>query len=112
MNPTRVGIARTELTRVFIMQKRAIPPSVRDPAREPLLDGSQLFRAVFDNALDAMLIADDAGNYVDANPAACALFGVSRDELLSSNLRRFIEPGREAEAQQSWRSFLAAGEQK
>src|ERR1051325_4384532 len=94
------------------MQKRASPPPLRDPAREPLLDGGQLFRAVFDSALDAMLIADDEGNYVDANPAACALFGVSRGELLSSNLSRFIEPGREAEAEQSWRAFLAAGEQK
>jgi PAS domain S-box-containing protein len=94
------------------MQKRASPPSVRNSDNEPLLDGSQLFRAVFDNALDAMLIADDAGQYVDANPAACALFGVSRDELLSSSLSRFIEPGREAETAQSWRSFLAAGEQK
>jgi PAS domain S-box-containing protein len=94
------------------MQKCVSPPPVREPTNESLLDGAQLFRAVFDNALEAMLIADDTGNYVDANPAACALFGVSRDELLSSNLSRFIEPGREAEAAQAWQAFLAAGEQK
>jgi len=59
-----------------------------------------------------MLLADDEGNYLDANPAACRLFGVSREELLSSNLGRFIEPGRELEQLQSWRAFLDAGEQK
>ena len=52
------------------MQKRASPSLVREPASESPLDGGHLFRAVFDNALDAMLIADDTGNYIDANPAA------------------------------------------
>ncbi|HEX8090627.1 MAG TPA: GAF domain-containing protein, partial [Blastocatellia bacterium] len=36
------------------------------------------FRAVFDNALDAMLVADDQGRYVDANRAACQLFCAAR----------------------------------
>ena len=59
-----------------------------------------------------MLIADDQGNYVDANPAACELFGVSREELLASNLTRFIEPGRAPEVAEAWRAFLDAGEQQ
>ena len=113
MNEPRGGESSEPNSRdLFIMQKRASPPSARKPASESLLDSEQLFRAVFDNALDAMLIADDNGDYVDANPAACALFGISRAELLSSNLSRFIEPGRAAEVAHAWRAFLAAGEQK
>ena len=74
--------------------------------------GEQLFRAVFDNALEAMVIADDQGNYIDANPAACELFGVSKAELLGSNLARFAEPGHDQETAQAWRAFLDAGEQQ
>jgi PAS domain S-box-containing protein len=40
------------------------------------------FRAVFENALDAMVIVDDDGQFVDANSAMAALLGVSRDELI------------------------------
>ena len=39
------------------------------------------YRAFFELARDAMLLTDDSGRYVDANPAACALLGYSRQEL-------------------------------
>jgi PAS domain S-box-containing protein len=94
----------------MINQARSSSP--RQQRDEPLLEDDQPFRAIFDNALDAMLIADDQGNYLDANPAACELFGVSREELLVSNLGRFTEPGRELEQAQLWRTFLDTGEQK
>ncbi|HKP11672.1 MAG TPA: PAS domain-containing sensor histidine kinase [Blastocatellia bacterium] len=94
------------------MQNRISPSPAHEPPGDSLLDSGQLFRAAFDSALDAMLIADDEGNYVDANPAACALFGVTRDKLLSSNLSHFVEPDREAEMLQAWHAFIEAGEQK
>jgi two-component system cell cycle sensor histidine kinase/response regulator CckA len=49
-------------------------------------DTASLLRAVWDGALDAMLIADDDGCLVDVNPAACRLFGRSRDELVGRGL--------------------------
>ncbi|MFP5265023.1 MAG: PAS domain S-box protein [Blastocatellia bacterium] len=70
------------------------------------------FRAVFDNALDAILVADDQGRYVDANRAACRLFGAPREELLDSKLADFVEPGQEPEILEAWRVFLGQGEQK
>ena len=45
---------------------------------EALKRSEERFKSAFDDALDAMLIADDDANYLDANPAACALFGVSK----------------------------------
>lgn len=52
-------------------------------ATEEALRTSELrLRAMFDSSLDGMLLIDDNGNYVDANPAACAMSGLSRDELI------------------------------
>jgi two-component system, cell cycle sensor histidine kinase and response regulator CckA len=66
-----------------------------------------LFRAVFDNAFEAMTIADDSGCYVDVNPAACELFGRSRAELVG------LAPGdvseSPAEGERSWRELLTDG---
>ncbi|MGL5059115.1 MAG: PAS domain S-box protein, partial [Microcoleus sp.] len=63
---------------------------------------------LFENALDAIAIADDAGRYVDANPAACELFGVSREELLRSTIANFAAP--ELDLAQMWQQFLQQGQ--
>ncbi len=45
------------------------------------------YREVFEDSLDAMLILDPEGEIVvDANPAACALYGCSRQELIGSSM--------------------------
>ncbi|SFR57917.1 bacterio-opsin activator domain-containing protein [Halogeometricum limi] len=67
------------------------------------------FRAVFDGALDALVLADDDGRYVDANPAACELFGLSRAALLGKSIAAFAPPAFDFDA--AWASFLDAGEQ-
>jgi len=50
------------------------------------------FRALFENSLDAIVIADDAGNYVNVNPAACELFGYSREQLLGMSAAELMQP--------------------
>lgn len=40
------------------------------------------FKSIFDSALDGILILDDRGICRDANPAALALWGAARDELI------------------------------
>jgi diguanylate cyclase (GGDEF)-like protein/PAS domain S-box-containing protein len=54
-------------------------------------------RAFFEGALDAMVICDDEGRYMDANPAACQLFGFSREELLGQKIGQFTQPASLAE---------------
>jgi PAS domain S-box-containing protein len=49
--------------------------------------------SAIDRIADVFLAADvDSGAIVDANPAACALLGLSRPELLASNLARLVAP--------------------
>jgi len=53
---------------------------VRDTAS--LLASESRFRTYIESAPEGVFVADAAGRYLDANPAACALVGYSRDELL------------------------------
>jgi PAS domain S-box-containing protein len=47
------------------------------------------FQAVFDSALDSLLILDDDGTCLEANPAALALLGTLRNELVGRPVRDF-----------------------
>ncbi|MEP6995049.1 MAG: PAS domain S-box protein [Acidobacteriota bacterium] len=64
-------------------------------------------RAAFDGALSAILIADDQGRYVDANPAASDLLGIPREAILKLSVADLCAPGYDFEA--SWRQFRHAG---
>ena len=59
-------------------------------AQEKLAEREGLLRSIFDGALDAMLLAEDRGIYVDANPAACELFGLSLEQLIGRGLGELI----------------------
>jgi PAS domain S-box-containing protein len=67
----------------------------------------QQFQAIFHETLDAILITDDQGKYIDANPAACELLGLPREELLGCSIANFAQPG--VDVAQAWRSFLEQG---
>jgi PAS domain S-box-containing protein len=60
-------------------------------------------------ARDAVIVVDDARMFVDANPAAYRLLGMSADNLLGRRFDDFLEPGVDLEA--AWERFLHSGEQ-
>ncbi|MFT4039207.1 MAG: PAS domain S-box protein [Thermomicrobiales bacterium] len=83
-------------------------------AEETALESEARYRAIFASVGDAILISDENGAFLDANPAAEALLGYRRDELLkltsadllttelswsADELSAFFETG-------SWRSEL------
>ncbi len=82
----------------------------RSEADERDDDRHGLPRAVFEEAFDAMVVADDAGRYVDANPAACDLFGLPREELLGRSIAEFAPDGYDFET--AWAEFQAGDEQR
>jgi PAS domain S-box-containing protein len=47
------------------------------------------FQSIFDNALDGILILDDRGFCLEANPAALDLLGAQRDELVGQSIHKF-----------------------
>ncbi len=64
-----------------------------------------LFRAVFESASDAILMADDARRFVDANAAACELLGVTRGALLGRTIEEFAAPSFDVSG--TWAGFVA-----
>ncbi len=77
-------------------------------AEAALQQSERQFRAVFNGALDAMVIVDDAAKYIDANPAACELFGLSKEELLRSVVSAFAAPS--CNFVQAWSAFQKQGQ--
>jgi PAS domain S-box-containing protein len=66
--------------------------------------------ALFENALDAILIVDDEWRYVSVNPAACHMFGIERDRFLQMNRRELQLLMRPDEQPiQTWEEFQAEG---
>jgi PAS domain S-box-containing protein len=50
------------------------------------------FQSIFDNALDAIVILDDCGICLEANPAALTLFKTKRPEFVGHPIQGFFSP--------------------
>jgi PAS domain S-box-containing protein len=73
------ALAGGEVDAVTLRESKA--PILLHAAQEQLRRSEKLLRGIFDGSLDALLLSDDSGHWVDANPAACALFGMDRATL-------------------------------
>ncbi|SNZ11967.1 PAS domain S-box-containing protein [Natronoarchaeum philippinense] len=78
-------------------------PTERSREYQDLVASEQQYRAVFEEAFDAILIADDEARYVEVNPAACELFGLPREELLGRTIAEFAADGYDFE--EAWQEF-------
>jgi PAS domain S-box-containing protein len=68
-------------------------------------DNRRRMEAVFNASVDAMIFIDDAGNYVDANPAACELLGYRRDEIVKMKSGDLAPPADRAAALEIWQQI-------
>lgn len=73
-----------------------------------LRNREQQFRAIFDDAVDAILVLDDRRAIVEANPAARALFGLTRTDLGRQTIDECVIGGHE-QMVEVWRELLALG---
>jgi PAS domain S-box-containing protein len=60
------------------------------------------YRAYVDNSPIAIFVADGWGRYIDVNPAACAITGLSRERLLASGIADIVAPEEREEARASF----------
>jgi PAS domain S-box-containing protein len=67
-----------------VMLERVIRYSVQHAATLKALQKShERFRLLFERSMDAILISNDRGQFVELNGAACRLLGLSAEELLA-----------------------------
>jgi PAS domain S-box-containing protein len=66
--------------------------SARRLAEERLRQSEERFRAVIEQASEAIFIADVAGAFQEVNSAACALLGYQRAELIGRSIEDIIPP--------------------
>ncbi|MDF2437782.1 MAG: domain S-box protein [Bacteroidota bacterium] len=65
-------------------------------------------KAIFEKTNDAIVLADDSGNYVQVNPAAAKMLGYSLQELTGMNTADLIS-GRQTD--ELWNEFMQDGSQ-
>ena len=66
-------------------------------------------QALFENAQEAILIANGESKYIDANPAASELTGYSRDELLALKVKDLTPNALQDSGVRMWKEFLTRG---
>ncbi|MDQ7826982.1 MAG: PAS domain S-box protein [Candidatus Eremiobacteraeota bacterium] len=64
----------------------------RKQAEEALQKSEERFRSYVEYSPDAVLVADERGNFIDVNTAASVISGYSKEKLLGMNLIDLIPP--------------------
>jgi PAS domain S-box-containing protein len=82
-----IGVGTGVVSRWPLRQAEAIAR-----ARSETEAAAATFRAVFENALDAIVIVDDEGQFLDANPAVEHVVGTTREAIVGRRPEEFIPP--------------------
>jgi PAS domain S-box-containing protein len=82
----------------------------RRRSEDALRENAARFQGLFESSLDATVIADDEGRFVDVNPAACALFGLPAGGLNGRGIWEFS--GSRSAFDAAWARFLVEGEMR
>ncbi|MCL5280954.1 MAG: PAS domain S-box protein, partial [Planctomycetes bacterium] len=75
--------------------------------QQALEESEARFRTMFEASHDAIIITDDEGVCVQANPAVAAIFGLPPERLLGHKVSHFLDDALDFPA--FWRDFLADG---
>jgi two-component system cell cycle sensor histidine kinase/response regulator CckA len=81
---------------------------VRERSEAVLREQEQKLRAVFDASFDAIFITDADRRHVDMNPAAEALYGVPREDVIGTRIDGFVSPEARAGLEAGWEEFEAS----
>jgi PAS domain S-box-containing protein len=66
-------------------------------------------QALFKYSTEAILLSDDQTRFIDANPAACALVGYTRDELLGLRAEHIYPPELRPHLPEHWQALMETG---
>ena len=80
----------------------------RQRAEQALAQSQARLTAIFQHAMNAILLASDDGHYLDANPAACMLLGYTRDQLVGRHVTDVVLPSI-TDTPTAWAQFRQTG---
>ncbi len=80
-------------------------------AEEAIEKSRRRFQAVFENSLDGILIFDDAGSHLNANPAMCQLLGYRHDDLVHMTIWDITPASDRERVRELLAQLLSAGNQ-
>ncbi len=106
-HPEKGAAFRFTLVKALQGAARADPSPEEEKPEGSRAADCECLRSIVDIVKDGVLVADDAGNLREANPAACTLLGYTREELLQRSvfaICKVREAGREF-----WQRFLERG---
>jgi PAS domain S-box-containing protein len=112
------GTPRWELEKQIAEKSEALRVAnrhlVRDLAERmkagiALRDSEMQLRAMFENALDGMLLLDNERRVLDANESALQLFGYTLERMQELRWDALIPAERRAGIEERWSAFLAGG---
>jgi PAS domain S-box-containing protein len=86
--------------------------SAHRQAEQARAESEQRLQALFDNALDAILLADNTGQFIAANPAACQLLGATQAQVLQLTVWDITPSDQRLQAQALWQTFVTADGKK
>lgn len=78
-------------------------------AEQAFRESEQRFRDLFEGSPEAIFVDDLAGNILDANPAACRLHKLTREQLIGRGVCDLVRPEQRADVLRNFHK-LAAGE--
>ena len=87
----------------------------RNKTAADIEESQRRLQALFDTAVDAIIMIDASGHYIDANPAATLLTGYTREEILQMKVGDLATPDKKERVMEVWNSLasdrdLAGGE--
>ncbi|MDO9286578.1 MAG: diguanylate cyclase [Aquabacterium sp.] len=82
--------------------------TARHQAEQALARSRARLSAIFEHALNAILLASDEGRYLDANPAACAMLGYPHAQLVGMRVVDVVVPDT-LDVVANWAGFLESG---
>jgi PAS domain S-box-containing protein len=82
--------------------------SQRNQQEAALAEARRRLKAIFESSMDAIVLYDDEGRYLEANPAAEQLYGCTREALLGLTTWDSMPPERLDVERQGWVRFKQA----